>query len=161
MRELLISLGLLLREFQGGLRLLDLRLIDADLRLLDARQGIDVFDAGRCVVDLRLRLLERDAVVASLDLRDHVAGVDVLVVGHRHGGDIAGDLRRYGKRPRRDEGVVSRHEASGVVPIQIAGRCRCNYGFGGRLPLDGRGKHAAEVCCRFLAPDADRIRTAI
>ena len=66
------------------------------------------------------RLLKRDAVIAIVDAGDRVAGGDVLVVGDRDGGDIAGYLWGEGNLPRRDEGIVGRLEMLGVVQIDIA-----------------------------------------
>ena len=51
-------------------------------------------------------------IVAVVDAGDHVAGGDVLVVGDRNGGDVAGDLGRDRELPRGDEGVVGRPECS-------------------------------------------------
>ena len=69
-----------------------------------------LLDAGLRGGDLRLGLVERDAVVAIVDARDHVARRDVLVVGDRNRGEVAGHLRRDGELARRDEGVVGRFE---------------------------------------------------
>ena len=49
-----VALRLLLREHQSGLRLLHLRLVGADLRLLDVDLRIDVLDVGLRRRDLRL-----------------------------------------------------------------------------------------------------------
>ena len=88
MREFLIARVLLLREDQRRLRLIDLRLIGSDLRLLDLELRADVFDSGLRGRHLRLRLIERDAVIAVVDAGDHVAGGDMLVVSDRNGGDV-------------------------------------------------------------------------
>ncbi len=125
LRQVLVARRLLLREHQRRLRLIDLRLAGGDLRLLDGDLRVDVLDAGLRGRHLRLRLGKRDAVVALVDAGDHVAGGDVLVVGDRHGGDVARHLRRDGKLPRRDEGVVGRLEMPDVVPVEITAR-RCH-----------------------------------
>ena len=108
--QVLVARRLLLREGQRRLRLLHLRLARADLRLLHRDLGVDVLDVGGCGGDLRFRLLERDAVIAVVDARDHVACDDVLVVGDRHRGDVARHLRRDRELARLDEGVVGRLE---------------------------------------------------
>jgi hypothetical protein len=51
-----------------------------------------------------------DAVVAVVDAGDDVASGDMLVVGDRDGGDVAGHLWGEGSLPRRDEGIVGRLE---------------------------------------------------
>jgi hypothetical protein len=56
--------------------------------------------------DLRLRLLERNPIIAVVDAGDHVASGDVLVVGDRDGGEIAGNLRGECSLACRDEGIV-------------------------------------------------------
>ena len=50
---------------------------------------------------------------------------DVLVVGHRHRSDVARHLRRHREQARRDEGVVGRLEAPGVIPIEAAAGDDC------------------------------------
>ena len=117
---MLVSHRLLLREHQCRLRLIHLRLVGADLCLLHLQLRVDVLDAGLRGRDLCLRLIERDAVIAVVDAGDHVAGGDVLVVGDRDGGDIAGHLWGERSLPRRDEGVVGRLEMLGVVQVDIA-----------------------------------------
>ena len=72
--------------------------------------------------DLGVRQLERHTVVAFVDLRDHVATVDMLVVGHRNGGDVTGHFWCNGKLTRGDKGVVGRFKMGGVVPVEISGR---------------------------------------
>ncbi len=95
--QVLVARRLLLREHQRRLRLIHLRLVGADLRLLHVELRVDVLDAGLRGRDLRLRLLERDAIVAVVDAGDHVAGGDMLVVGDRDGGD---DSRTLSGRAR-------------------------------------------------------------
>ena len=92
--QMLIARGLLLREHQSCLRLINLSLVGVDLRLLHFELRIDVLDAGLRRRDLGLRLLQRDAVVAIVDPGNHVAGGDMLVIGHRDGRDVAGYFRR-------------------------------------------------------------------
>ncbi len=118
--EVLVALRLLLREHQRRLRLIHLRLVGADLRLLHVELGVDVLDTGLRGRNLGLRLFERDAIVAVVDPGDHVAGGDMLVVGDRDGGDVAGHLRGERELPRRDEGIVGGLKMAGMVNIQIA-----------------------------------------
>ena len=66
------------------------------------------------------RLRERGAVVAIVDPRDHLAGLDMLVVGDRNRRDVARDFRRNGELARGDEGVVGALEMTGVVPVEVA-----------------------------------------
>lgn len=125
-RQILIARGLLLREDQRRLRLFHLGLAGGDLCLLYVELRVDVPDAGLSARHLRLRLIERDPIVALVDLRDHIAGVDVLVVGYGHRRDVSRHLRRNSELPRRNEGVVGRLEMLGVIPVEIAARRRRN-----------------------------------
>ena len=109
-----------LRKLQVRLRLVHLRLAGGDLRLLHVHLRVDVAHRRLCGGDLRLGLFERDAIRAIVDADDHLAGGDMLVVGDRNRGDIARDLRRNGKLPRGDEGVVGRFEMGGVVHVEVS-----------------------------------------
>jgi hypothetical protein len=106
LRQMLVARRLLLGEHQRRLHSLHLCLVSIDLRLLHADLRIDILDIGLGAGHLRLRLGERDAIVAFVEAHDHAASGDVLVVGHEHVGDIAWHLRGDGELPRRDEGVV-------------------------------------------------------
>jgi len=55
---------------------------------------------------LRLRLLERDAIIPVIYPRDDIAGTDMLVVGNRDRGDVAGYFRSERGLPCRDESVI-------------------------------------------------------
>ena len=79
-------------------------------------------DTGFRPRDLGLSLRERGQVVALVDPGDHVALVDVLVVGDRNRGDIARDLGRDRELARRDEGVVGQFEMRGMVPVDVCRR---------------------------------------
>src|SRR5215470_17204995 len=83
--EMLITRRLLLCEYQRRLRLLHLRLVGGNLRLLYVELRVDVFDAGLSGGDLRLRLRKRDAIVAVIETGDHLAGGDMFVVGDGDG----------------------------------------------------------------------------
>jgi hypothetical protein len=111
---------LLLRELQLRLGLVELRLRLLDLFLLAVDLRLDVADVGLRHGNLRLRLIDRDLVVTVVDPRQKFAGVDVLVVGDRDGGDIAANLRRNPKAPGRDEGVIGRFVMTDVEPINEA-----------------------------------------
>jgi hypothetical protein len=65
--EVLVALRLLLREHKRGLNLVLLRLVGVDLCRLHTELRIDLLDAGLRRRDLRLRLIERDAIVAVVD----------------------------------------------------------------------------------------------
>jgi hypothetical protein len=50
---------------------------------------------------------------------DHVPGGDMLVIGDRDGGEIAGHLRGERELPRRDEGIIGGLKTLGVVEVDI------------------------------------------
>jgi hypothetical protein len=108
------------RELQVRLRLVHLRLVRCDLRLLRGDLRVDVVDAGFCARHLSVGLRERRAVIALVDLGDHTALVDMLVVGNRNRRDVARDLRRDRELPRRNERVVSRFEMRGMIPVDVS-----------------------------------------
>jgi hypothetical protein len=120
--QVLIARRLLLCEYQSCLRLLHLRLVRANLCLLHDDLRIDVLDVRLRDCHLRLRLVKGDPVIAIIDARDHLACCNVLVICHRHGGDVARHLWRDGKLSSRDEGIVGRLEMPAVIPIEVA--CR-------------------------------------
>jgi hypothetical protein len=103
--------SLLLGEFELRLGLVDLRLGLINLLMLTVDLRLDVADVGLRHSDLRLRLrlrlIDRVAIVAVVDKREQIAGLDVLVVRDRNLGDIAADLRRNRKAARGDERIVS------------------------------------------------------
>ena len=105
-------------------------------------------DAGFSGGDLRLGLLERDAIVAIVDVRDHLFADDVLIVGDRHLGDVARHFRRDRELTRGDEGVVGRLEMPRIVPVEIAG-CRDDHEHG---QADGEhiGIPTQEICTGFV-----------
>ncbi len=106
------------------LRLGHLRLVGGDLRVLRGDLRVDVVDTGFRPRHLSLGLRERREVIALVDLGDHAALVDMLVVGDRHRGDVARDLWRDRELARRDEGVVGRFEMRGMIPVEVSGRRR-------------------------------------
>jgi hypothetical protein len=90
------------------------------LCLLHSDLCVDVRDARLRGIDLRLCLRQCGAVIAIVDPRDHLAGLDMLVVGDRSFGDLARNFRRDRELARRDEGAVGRFEMTGVVPVEVA-----------------------------------------
>ena len=101
-----------LGRFDHGLLNVELRLLAGDGRL---RRG-----------DVGLGLVERDLEVAVVDPRQHLAGLDALVVADQHLGQVARDLRRDGRVVGLHIGVVGRDEkaADGPVVPAIPGRAR-------------------------------------
>jgi hypothetical protein len=120
LRQILVARVLLLREHQRRLRLIHLRLVGADLRLLHLELRVDVLDAGLRRRHLSLGLIERDAVIAVVDAGDHVAGGDVFVIGDGDRGDVAGHLGSERGLPCRDEGVVGGLKVFAGVQVEIA-----------------------------------------
>ena len=70
--------------------------------------------------DLRLRPLERDAIVAVIDAGDHVVSGDMLVVSDGDGGEVVRHFRGKRGLPCRDKGIVRGLEMSSVVRVEIA-----------------------------------------
>ena len=116
------------RELRVRLRLSHLRLGRRNLRVLGRDLRVDIVDAGFRARHLSLGLRKRGQVIALVDLGDHVALVDMLVVGDRNGGDIARDFGRDRELARRDEGVIGRFEMRSMVPVDVAGRPRDQEG---------------------------------
>ena len=77
-------------------------------RLLRVELGLLAGDRGLGGGDIGLGLVERDLEVAVVDPRQHLAGLDGLVVADQHLGEIAGDLGRDGGVVGLDIGVVGR-----------------------------------------------------
>jgi hypothetical protein len=103
--QLLVALGLLLREHQRRPRLVDLRLAGADLCLLHDDPCIKGFDACLRRHHLRLGFGKRVPIVALVDASDYQAGNDVLVVGNRYHREVTGHLGSDRKVACRDEGI--------------------------------------------------------
>jgi hypothetical protein len=108
------------RELQLRQGLIELRLRLLDLFALAIDLSLDGADIGSCDGKLCLRLIGRDPVVAIVDPRQQIAGIDVLIVGGRHIGGIAANLRRDRKTPGRDEGVVGGFVMTDVESISDA-----------------------------------------
>ena len=112
--QLLLPIGLFLRILKGGIGGILLRSGDID-------RSIGGFDLRPCAVDgspgdihLTIGLIERDLVVARLDPQDDIAGLEVLVIGHRDICHVARNLGGDGEAARIDEGVIRR-----LVRIEI------------------------------------------
>ena len=112
------------RELHVRLRLGHLRLVRADLRVLGGDLRVDVANAGFRARHLSLGLRERREIIALVDLGDHAALVDMLVVGNRNRGDVARDLGRDRELARCDEGVVRRFEMRSMIPVEVPGHHR-------------------------------------
>ena len=109
-------------QFQVRLRLRHLRLTGGDLRVLRGDLRVDALDAGFRPRHLPLGLGEGVAIIALVDLGDHVAFVDMLVVGDRNRGDVARHFGGDRELARRDERVVGRLEMRAIVPVKVSGR---------------------------------------
>ena len=151
---MLIASRLLLCEHQRRLRLIDLSLACIDLRMLHGDLGVDVLDGGLRGVHLRLRLVQRDAVIAVIDAGDHAACGDVLVVGDGNLSDVARHFGRDGNLARRDEGVVGRLKMFGVIEVEVS--CAHHGGCNDR-PQGGRDRAAAQEALAGLAGFVRRL----
>ena len=145
--QILGALLLLLREFQLRFGLIDLRLGLIDLLALTVDLRLHVSDIGPRHLDLCLGLIDRDLVVAIVDLGEQIAGFDMLVVGDRNVGDVASDLRGHRKAARGNERIVRGFEIPDLEPIgDPADRCDQQQADGGRrkhpMLAQLRGKRA-------------------
>jgi hypothetical protein len=112
------------------------------------------------VSQLPLGLIERGAIIAIIDARNHIARGDMLVVGDRHGGYVASDLGLDGKRACRNKGVVRRFKMQAVVPIEIArGHCwnEEKRPKGKRKRMPSQKTPARSICAFRLHASADRV----
>ena len=96
-----LRLGVGRGDLRGGL---------VDRRVLGLDLPADAGDRRVLGGDLGLGGVDREAVVAVVDARQQVAGVDLLVVGHRDFDDVAGDLGGDDRRVGADIGVVGGNE---------------------------------------------------
>ena len=103
-----VALFLLLGEGERGLRLRGLLLGLVDAGLLRGDLGVDVGHIGFGLIDLRGGLIELRLVVAVVEPHQHGAGLDQLIVRHRHVDDGGVDLRADRHRAGVDESVVGR-----------------------------------------------------
>jgi hypothetical protein len=118
--QLGVALVILLRIDKRRLIRSDLLpvLLDNELLLSDLLvQGVD---ARLCGGDIGAGLGERSLVIARVDPREHLAGLDRLVVVDRHLGDIARHLGTDQHRMRLHIGVIGRHQKAAGRPVEIA-----------------------------------------
>ena len=108
------------REHQRRLRLSTCAWLALICAFCTSSLGIDILDAGLRGRNLRLRLLERDAIIAVIDTGNHFARSDMLVVGDGNGGDVTGNLWRERRLPRGDEGIVGRLIVPRLIHIDVA-----------------------------------------
>ena len=122
LQQVLVAGVFLLREGQRGLGIGEVGPRRGDLRLLlDDRRG-DAQDLRPVLLDLGLGLLELDPVGAVVEARDHVAGLDRLVVADPHLRDDAGDARRHRDLVGLEIGVVGDlEEAPDGPPVPAVG----------------------------------------
>ena len=90
------------------------------LRYEDLQVG--EFDLGR--FELALRQGEGDLIGLGIDVEQRIADLDLLPLGHMHGDDRAGDLRRDQRLVGADIGVVGRDIAAAAQPPAEAERER-------------------------------------
>ncbi|OIQ72982.1 hypothetical protein GALL_453840 [mine drainage metagenome] len=90
------------RPLQAGLRGGELRLGLLGRALLRGDLTTDPVDGGLLGFNLAARGIDRDAIIAVIDLEDHVAGADQRVVA----GKDSGDMTRHA---RAERGVVGAH----------------------------------------------------
>ncbi len=91
-----------------------------DDRLLQGDLGIDVADIGFSRRHLRLGLIESGAEILIVDPGQDLTGLDRLVVGHQHIGDVARDPGRDGRVVGLQIGIVGRFLETAHGPIVIA-----------------------------------------
>ena len=105
--------GRRLRGDELGLGLLDGRLLGGDLMT-------DPADGRLLGGDLAARRIDREPIVAVVDGRDHVAGMDAHVVGHEDAGEIAGNLSGQRRVVGLHVGVIGRNREAPDRPPVVA-----------------------------------------
>jgi hypothetical protein len=86
-----------------------------------ARPSVGLRDLLLHAGDLGLDLLDLHALVGRVQLGQHVAGLDDLVVVEQHLGDDAGDARRHRMDVAGNIGVFGFDEVAAAVPHAAAG----------------------------------------
>ncbi|MNH83264.1 hypothetical protein D3C73_356590 [compost metagenome] len=132
----------------------------ADHRLLQLLGGVEIGEQGFFSRHRTFGLGQVGAVIARIQTNQHVASLDLLVVGHQHFVDVTGDFRPDHRHVAADVGVVgfldetaSRPPVRGVYANQHQSRdtqCRQEQAFeqgrfgGGHRGSQGRfnGGHA-------------------
>ncbi len=124
LHEVVVAGALFLREFQIGVGSRDVGGALLDDRLLQLELGIEVANRGFGRGDIGAGLAERRLEVAVVDLRQHLAGLDLLVVADQHLGDVARDLRRDDGGIGLHIGVIGRFQVAAgrqVIVAKVAG----------------------------------------
>ena len=134
LRQVGVALEILLRKdlcrlIRGNelARLLDRQLLLGDLLV----EGVD---ARLRRPDVGAGLVERGLVIAGVDPREHLIGLDRLIVLDRHLGYIARNLGADQHRMRRHIGVIGRDQKAGGRPVVVTinGGRRKNHQSRGR-----------------------------
>ena len=115
--EIGVALVLLAGEGLGGGVDLDGRLRRFDHGLLNVELRLLAGDGRLCRGHVGLGLFERDHEVAVVDPRQHLAGLDVLVVADQHLGQVARDLWRDGRVVSLYIGIVGGDEKAADGPV--------------------------------------------
>ena len=124
LHEVVVAGALFLREFQIGVGGSDVGRALLDDRLLQFELGIEVAHRGFGCGDVGAGLAERRLEVAVVDLRQDLAGFDLLVVADQHLGDVARHLRRDDGGIGLHIGVIGRFQVAAgrqVVVAKVAG----------------------------------------
>ena len=108
--QFLLTIEVETRAFCRGVRRSQLRLRLLDRAFLRGDLAADAIDGGLLGRDPAPRSIDRDAIVAVVDLENDVAGVDQSVVARQNRRDMAG-------HPRAEHGVVGAH--IGVVGADV------------------------------------------
>ena len=154
--QVLRTRGFLLREGEGGLGVHDVGARGLDLRLLLHDGGLVALELGHRLVEIGLGFGDRDLVVGVVDGRDHVAGLDRLVVGDEHRRDEPRHLGGDGDLVGLQEGVVGRLlEAADRPPmpaVSAAGGKAGEHGAGQQELAPSLGGRRGGRGCRAGAP---------
>jgi len=85
-------------------------------RLAGLDLAVDAGERRRGGGALGLGAVERDALVAIVERDQELAGLDLLVAGHRDIGDVGRELGRDRRHLRTDISVVRRDDEAAVAP---------------------------------------------
>ena len=139
----------MLREGQRRLRLRCLLLCLIDAGSLGLYLRVDIGHGGLGLIDLRTRLIDLRPVVAVVEPHQHGAGIDQLIVRHRHINDGGADLGADRDCAGIDEGVVGRFITAGVEPISHNPDDGCDNQCRDDEHLPPPSAHAIEPRLRF------------
>ncbi len=140
-----VELELRLLELGGGERLVRPR--GGDRREL-------LVDLLACALEGGRGLVEPDAEVGGIELDEHAAGLDDVVVVDGDGGDRARHPRRHGDDVRIDVGIVGRHV--GARPEDVAAR-RDEERDEPEGPETEQAAASGHQCTAAAAPGAGRV----